>query len=400
MSKKEKATLIPKLRFSNFNDEWEKASLSTYLKESRIKGSPGNVAKKLTVKLWGKGVFEKHEAFSGSENTQYFSRKTGQFIYSKLDFLNQAFGIIPEYLDGYESTVDLPCFDVSEHLNSKFLLEYVQRPAFYKIYGDIADGGRKAKRIQVETFLKFPICIPTLPEQQKITDCLSSLDDLIATEDKKLSALRTYKKGLMQKVFPTKGKTVPDWRFPEFKDCGDWVIHPLGEICQNLDAKRIPVAERERKKGPTPYYGATGIVDYIDGFIFDDELLCVSEDGANLVARTYPIAFSILGETWVNNHAHVLKFENGFTQVLVESYLNSINLSDFLTGMAQPKLNRAKLDIIPIPLPAEKEQQKLANCLSGLDKRITAQSEKKEALKMHKKGLMQGLFPSVEEVDV
>lgn len=260
------------------------------------------------------------------------------------------------------------------------------------------EGIRDGKMVSYSQFSTILLPKPDNKEQQKIADCLSSLDDLINAEDKKLEALKSHKKGLMQKLFPAEGKMLPEWRFPEFKDSREWLIYPLMEICQNLDARRIPIAEKERKKGSTPYYGASGIVDYIDGFIFDEELLCVSEDGANLVARTYPIAFSISGKTWVNNHAHVLKFENSFTQVLVESYLNSINLSDFLTGMAQPKLNRAKLDTIPIPLPAEKEQQKIADCLSALDALITTQTEKIEALKVHKKGLMQGLFPSIEEV--
>jgi type I restriction enzyme S subunit len=94
---------------------------------------------------------------------------------------------------------------------------------------------------------------------------------------------------------------------------------------------------------------ASGIVEYVDGFVFDEDLLCVSEDGANLVARTYPIAFPISGKTWVNNHAHVLRFDNACTQKFVEVYLNSIKLDEFLTGMAQPKLNKAMLDKIPIP---------------------------------------------------
>ena len=112
-------------------------------------------------------MFLKKETLKGSQNTQYFRRKSGQFIYSKLDFLNQAFGIVPNYLDGYESTVDLPCFDVSENINVRFLLEYVQRTNFYKKYGEMADGGRRAKRIQVDTFLGFPIYTPNLKEQQK-----------------------------------------------------------------------------------------------------------------------------------------------------------------------------------------------------------------------------------------
>jgi type I restriction enzyme S subunit len=139
-------------------------------------------------------------------------------------------------------------------------------------------------------------------------------------------------------------------------------------------------------------------VDYVNTYIFDEDLLCISEDGANLVARTYPIAFPISGKTWVNNHAHVLKFEHGCTQKLVEDYLNSIKLDDFLTGMAQPKLNKAMLDSIPIPLPDVPEQQRISDCVSFLDKLITAQTQKLDALKAHKQGLMQQLFPSPEEV--
>lgn len=193
---------------------------------------------------------------------------------------------------------------------------------------------------------------------------------------------------------------MPEWRFPEFRGKREWRIKPLGKICTNYDSRRIPITEKDRVKGEISYIGASGVIDYINDFIFDEDLLCVSEDGANLVARTYPIAFSISGKTWVNNHAHVLKFSHKYTQNIVESYLNMINLQDFLTGMAQPKLNRAKLDIIPIPLPEEEEQQKIADCLVEIDTMITEQSNKVEHLKAHKKGLMQGLFPSLEEADV
>ena len=133
----------PKLRFPEFKDtpEWVEDKIEHFLKESRVRGSTGDVAKKLTVKLWGKGVFEKDDSLKGSANTQYYRRKSGQFIYSKLDFLNQAFGIIPEYLDGFESTVDLPCFDLNESINPVFFLEYVKREDFYKKLGEIADEG-------------------------------------------------------------------------------------------------------------------------------------------------------------------------------------------------------------------------------------------------------------------
>lgn len=263
------------------------------------------------------------------------------------------------------------------------------------------EGIRDGKMISYSQFSSVKVPYPrSFKEQQKIADCLSSIDELIDAENRKLKALEKYKKGLMQKLFPAEGKTLPEWRFPEFRGKSEWRIKPLGKICTNYDSRRIPITEKDRVKGEIPYIGASGVIDYINDFIFDEDLLCVSEDGANLVARTYPIAFSISGKTWVNNHAHVLKFSHKYTQDIVESYLNMINLQDFLTGMAQPKLNRAKLDIISIPLPEEEEQQKIANCLYEVDKIITEQSNKVEQLKAHKKGLMQGLFPSLEEADV
>lgn len=263
------------------------------------------------------------------------------------------------------------------------------------------EGIRDGKMISYSQFSSIKIPYPCLfKEQQKIADCLSSIDELIDAESRKLKALEKYKKGLMQKLFPAEGRTLPEWRFPEFRGKREWKIKPLGKICTNYDSRRIPITEKDRVRGEIPYIGASGVIDYINDFIFDEDLLCVSEDGANLVARTYPIAFSISGKTWVNNHAHVLKFFHKYTQNIVESYLNMINLQDFLTGMAQPKLNRAKLDIIPIPLPEEEEQQKIADCLFEIDTMITEQSNKIEQLKAHKKGLMQGLFPSLEEADV
>jgi type I restriction enzyme S subunit len=235
-------------------------------------------------------------------------------------------------------------------------------------------------------------------EQQKIASCLSSLDEVITGEQQKLELLKQHKKGLLQNLFPQEGETVPKLRFPEFKNAGEWEVKKLGEICENLDSKRVPITSTQRDKGNIPYYGASGIVDYVKDYLFDETLLCISEDGANLIDRNYPIAFTISGKTWVNNHAHVLRFDNFNIHVLIEKYINLINIQDFLTGMAQPKLSRGNLDIIPIPLPKNpKEQQKIASCLSSLDEFITAQTQKIEQLQRHKKGLLQGLFPNMNE---
>ncbi len=138
-----------------------------------------------------------------------------------------------------------------------------------------------------------------------------------------------------------------------------WEVKTLNQISENLDRKRVPITKKNRSHGSIPYYGASGIVDYVEEHIFDEDLLLVSEDGANLLARTYPIALSISGKTWVNNHAHVLRFKDKISQRFVELYLNSIKLDDFVSGMAQPKLNQKMLNKIPIPFPPISKQKRI-----------------------------------------
>ena len=122
-----------------------------------------------------------------------------------------------------------------------------------------------------------------------------------------------------------------------------------------------------REAGDIPYYGASGIVVYVKDYIFDGDYLLVSEDGANLLARSTPIAFSITGKTWVNNHAHVLRFKEYATRRYVEMYLNSIDLSFYITGAAQPKLNQKNLNRIEIPLPPLEEQKRIVTLLDRFD---------------------------------
>ncbi len=138
-----------------------------------------------------------------------------------------------------------------------------------------------------------------------------------------------------------------------------WQTKTLDQISTNLDSRRVPITRGVRSVGKYPYYGASGIVDYVADYIFDENALLISEDGANLLARSTPIAFPVSGKYWVNNHAHILKFENPATQRFVELYLESIPLDDYITGAAQPKLNQTALNSIPIPFPPLPEQQRI-----------------------------------------
>ncbi|WP_282498458.1 restriction endonuclease subunit S [Pantoea stewartii] len=141
----------------------------------------------------------------------------------------------------------------------------------------------------------------------------------------------------------------------------------LGELAENLDSKRKPITSGLREAGKIPYYGASGIVDYVKDYIFDGDFLLVSEDGANLLARNTPIAFSISGKTWVNNHAHVLKFDTYAARRYVEYYLNSIDLTTYISGAAQPKLNKKNLESIRIPNPPPEEKERIVSILDKFD---------------------------------
>ena len=144
----------------------------------------------------------------------------------------------------------------------------------------------------------FQIPLPPLPEQHRIVSildhCFKAIDKAKANAEQNLRNAKELFESYLQGVF----------------ESGDWETKTLNEFSENLDSKRIPITKSKRKAGEIPYYGASGIVDYVADYLFDEDLLCISEDGANLLARTYPIAFSISGKTWVNNHAHVLRFSN------------------------------------------------------------------------------------------
>ena len=155
-----------------------------------------------------------------------------------------------------------------------------------------------------------------------------------------------------QKIIDGARAVVDNYR-PQITVDSEWAMHRLGDLAHNLDSRRVPISKAKRKSGPFPYYGASGIVDYVDGYIFNEDVLLISEDGANLIARSTPIAFSVSGKSWVNNHAHVLKFKSQDLQKWVETYINSISVEEFVTGSAQPKLNQKALSRIPIPTPRE-----------------------------------------------
>ena len=181
---------------------------------------------------------------------------------------------------------------------------------------------------------------------------------------------------------------VPKLRFKEFNNL--WQNEKLEDAVDFLDEKRKPIKDSDRNniKGEYPYYGASGIIDYINDYIFDEDLLLLGEDGANILSRSTKLVFKATGKYWVNNHAHVLKPKENYNIDFLESYLENINYESYNTGTAQPKLNQEVCKKINIKIPSLKEQEKIGKTLSLLDKKIELQSKKIEDLKLFKKGLL------------
>ena len=192
---------------------------------------------------------------------------------------------------------------------------------------------------------------------------------------------------------------VPKQRFPEFRDAVEWEETTLGKSVTFLDGQRKPIKESDRAtmQGEYPYYGASGVIDYVNDFIFDENLILLGEDGENIVSRNLPLVFKVTGKCWVNNHAHVLTPKKPHHLDFLVQYMESLSYIKYNSGGAQPKLNQAVCKKIPLILPKALEQQKIAGCLSSIDALIIAHNQKLDALKAHKKGLMQQLFPAAGE---
>ena len=257
----------------------------------------------------------------------------------------------------------------NENEISKKYLEYFIRGLinFSKII-----TGSAQPQITRESLNPILVSYPSLAEQGHITARLDTafaeIDRYISNISKTENHLTFLKKNYLKKI-------INDKKY-------QWKHRTLSEISINLDNKRIPITKSKRNQGKIPYYGASGIVDYVSDWIFDDDLLLISEDGANLLMRTYPIAFKVNGKCWVNNHAHVLKFKDKNLQYWVEKYLNSIDLSEYITGMAQPKLNQLKLNIIKIPVPTSSIEN-LINKFKSFEERfelLSLQINKKKKL--------------------
>jgi type I restriction enzyme S subunit len=398
----------PTLRFPGFDEggAWQREALHRIASSVKDKATGGGNEEALTLS-GEKGLIPQDDYFgkqiSGDNVSRYIKIVRDDFVYNDRTTKASKFGSIKRLTstDGGIVSPIYKCFRFMDGQNPDFWGYYFEAQAHQAQLGGLVNEGARAGRfnISIDKFLSIDVWKPSSAEQEQIAECFASIDTLIEAETEKLDALKDHKQGLIQRLFPVAGENLPPLRFSHQDSLAGWQYWPLGTIVENFSSRRVPVAKSKRIPGNIPYYGASGIVDYVSDYLFDEDLLCVSEDGANLVARSTPIAFAISGKTWVNNHAHVLKPKSLVIQKIIETYLNFISLQDFITGMAQPKLNKAKLESIPIPLPDDDgEQDKLSALFTTIDEILLAQQQKVDGLYLDKLGLLQQLFPVINEV--
>ena len=412
MSKK---VVAPRYRFQEFASsvEWELVPLRSLADKVSTKNKNGSVVRVLTNSAID-GVVDQSEYFdreivSKSNIDNYFIVDEGDYVYNPRISSTAPVGPISRNKLGIG--VMSPLYTVFRFKNSDndFYEHYFNSSFWHGYIKSLSNTGARHDRVSITSdgFMKVPVPYQKDEEEQrKIAECLASLDELIAAEDKKLTHLKVHKKGLMQKLFPAEGETVPEWRFPEFKDSGDWKVKSIGKSCISFSGGTPDTSQEAYYKGDIPFI-RSGEIDKKRTELFISQA-GLTNSSAKMV-RTGDVLVALYGansgevalsqiEGAINQAILCLQHEtnNAFVCFFLAHKKDWITKT-FLQG-GQGNLSGQIVKSIELHFPKPEEQDKIVRCLLSLDDKIKAQTEKIEALKSHKKGLMQGLFPSVQEV--
>jgi type I restriction enzyme, S subunit len=270
-------------------------------------------------------------------------------------------------------------------------------PGYYCQYFNSERGRVAFKEIETGTTMKHlnggdmkRLFLPSPPVEQQcaIATALSDVDGLLAGLDRLIAKKRDLKQAAMQQLLT--GQT----RLPGFH--GEWEIKTLGDITDSLDNLRVPLneAHRETMRGDYPYCGANGVLGFVDGYVIDDDIILMAEDGGYFDEyETRPIAYRMSGKCWVNNHAHILKSKPGFDQGFIFYSLVHKNILPFLASGTRAKLNKSEMNKIEVRLPKEQpEQTAIAEVLTEMDAELAALEQRREKTRALKQAMMQELL--------
>ena len=412
-------TLVPNYRFPEFQDtkEWTEIKLidtaNKKIKWSFIGGPFGSNLKSsdyvkngirvIQLQNIGDAEFiDDYRIFTSEEKANELLSNNiypDEIILSKMgDPVGRAC-LMPKTHNRYVMCSDGIRLVVDERSHSKYFIYSLINSSQFRALVEKTATGSTRKRIGLDDLKTLPMAVPQREEQQKIADCLSSIDELITAQTKKIAALKNHKKGLMQQLFPAEGETVPQLRFAEFQDAGEWEMKEVGkvfEVTRGYVLSMGLVKATESEETPFPVYSSqtknNGLAGFYNDYLYESAITWTT-DGANAGDVNYRH-----GKFYCTNVCGVLINNDGFANLCTAALLNSVS-KKYVSYVGNPKLMNGVMSKIEIPFPSVPEQQKISDCLSSIDELITAQIQKLEALKTHKNGLMQQLFPNADEVN-
>lgn len=420
MSKQKKKALVPTLRFPEFLDtgEWELSQLnqvlltiSSGLAIEQVNDPSGFKVTRIetisdeTINLNKIGFIKTDQDISS------YRLNIGDILLSNINSLSHIGKniIIDRDYELYHGMNLLRLLvDQGTH-NSKFiffLLNTVPVRASIKARANKAVNQASINQTELG---RTTVITPKLPEQQKIASCLSSIDDLITAQSQKVEALKTHKKGLMQQLFPREGETVPRLRFPEFRGAGEWSVKTLRDISTINQGLQIPISKRFTEKVENSYFYITN--EFLKEnskstyYIQSPQQSVICNESDILMTRTGNTGQVVTNVSGAfHNNFFKIKYSSEVDKNFFIYFLRSENTQRIILSLAGtstiPDLNHGDFYKIEITLPTTlAEQQKIADCLSSIDELINAHRQKLDALKTHKKGLMQQLFPAADEVE-
>lgn len=410
-------SLVPRLRFPEFREagEWVLSNLGKLFENRQEAGFESLPLLSLTDK---DGIIPQEESNrknnASADKSRYLRVVPGDIAYNTMRMWEGR----SAYVD--REGIISPAYTVCKpkvSVNGLFYSYYFKTNQLIEQFRRYSQGLVKdTLNLKYAAFSQIPALSPKSEEQQKIADCLSSLDALIAAQADKIDALKTHKKGLMQQLFPREGETVPRLRFPEFRDAGEWEILPLGEIVGFMSGGTPSKDRADYWGGDIPWVSAASMHEISIGRSDRNITQSAVDDGARIIPKgtllilvrgsmlhkRIPIGITACKVAF-NQDVKALRMKSDISEEFLLHLLIS-NEARLLcavsgTGIGAGKLDTNELEEFLVCVPQMKgEQQRIASCLSSLDALIAAHTEKLDVLKDHKQGLMQQLFPSPEAI--
>ena len=401
----EESALVPKLRFPEFQDAmgWTRHRL-------------GDICK-----LYQPETISSSEFVSDGKYLVYGANG----VVGRLDRFNHEFEEVAISCRGYCGEIHFTkpfSWITGNAMIASPSVSDLSKPFLYRLLlaSDLSPvvTGSAQPQITRQGLSKFVVALPLPPEQQKIADCLASADALIEAQGRKVKALRSHKKGLMQQLFPQEGETQPSLRFPEFEGAGEWEEGTISDIGTVLQGYGFPEIYQGLKSGDFPFYKVSDISKSLSAgkTYIEESANYVNESHLKeLKAKLIPAGttvFAKIGEairsnkraiTTVlclidNNAAGIKSIKGRATDFFIYLTMEQICLIDHAGGVV-PAVNKSTIDAIPVRFPKIAEQQRIADCLTSLDNLIAYETRKLDTLRTHKKGLMQQFFPQFGEAD-